>query len=197
MAKKRKAASPLQPCSRSPQGNAHGWQSEMKKENDQLRQELSYLKHRIDGIEKEQDDISQRGRLVNLIFSGPAIPEPVRREETAKIIQHMIEQCMNHKLDMSQVRAAFRLRSGNIFVEFSSAARMSERDVLFRSKYKLRGTGLYISESLTPRRQAIFQRLVHLKKDQRIHSAYTQSGELLVRKFSDSRPIKIADQATM
>ena len=174
MTKKRKAASPLQSCSPSTQPDVSRWQSEVKRENDELRQELGCLKQRIQEIEREQDIINQRSRLMSLILSGPTIPHPARGEEALSVVQGIIKQLMKHVLDTSQVRTAFRLRSGNILVEFCSAGRLSERDILFRSKSKLRGTGLYISESLTPRRQDIFRTLLQLKKTHQIHSAYTQ-----------------------
>ena len=197
MAKKRKAASPLQPSSLSPPDSAHAWIVKLRAENERLRQELSRLTERIDGIETEQDAINQRNRLVSLIFSGPAIPEPVHREETAGIVQHLVDRFMNRNLDMSQVSNAFRLRAGCILVQFASAAKGSERDNLFRSKGRLRGTGLFISESLTPRRQELLRSLLQLKKENQIHSAYSQSGELFIRKSSDSRPINIADWAAL
>ena len=148
MTKKRKAASPLQPSTLTSPDSAPGWVVKLKAKKEQLRQELSPLTERIDGIETEQDAINQRNRLTSLIFSGPAILEPVYREETAGIVKYLADLFMNHILDMSQVSNAFRLRTVCILVEFASAVKGSERDNLFRSKGRPRGTGLFISESL-------------------------------------------------
>ena len=85
-----------------------------------------------------------------------------------------------------------RLRSGKILVDFTSAAPGSDRDILFRSKAKLRGSGLYIAESLTPRRQSMFAELLKLKKRGVISSVFTRSGDILVFRSRDSAPIRIA-----
>ena len=77
------------------------------------------------------------------------------------------------------------------------AAPGSNRDQLFRSKTKLRGSGLFITESLTPHRQELFQNLLLLKRQKVIFAAFTQSGELFARKTCSSPPVKIRDHVTL
>ena len=85
-----------------------------------------------------------------------------------------------------------RMKNGKILIEFTSAAPGSDRDILFRNHSKLRGSGLYIAESLTPRRQAMFADLLQLKREGLIF-VFTRSGDILACRSRGSAPIHIAD----
>ena len=78
-------------------------------------------------------------------------------------------------------------------MEFTSSGPGSDRDIVYRSRAKLRGSGLFVSESLTPRRQAMFMDLLSLKKEGRIFSVFTRSGDILACKSRDSAPVRVAD----
>ena len=84
-----------------------------------------------------------------------------------------------------------------VLVEFTTAAPGSNRDQLYRTKTKLRGSGLYIAESLTQRRQELFQKLLRLKRDATIFTAFTQSGDLFARKTRSSPPVRVRDHAAL
>ena len=155
------------------------------------------MRQRIDQLEIENDDLKQRGRLSCLIFSGSAIPEPVPQEVTVDVIRGLLLRLMQFHLSVDQVDVAFRLRNQSVLVKFKSTANGSDRDRLFWSKIALRGTGLFVAESLTARRQGILRTLVQLKKEKLIYAAYTQSGDIFVRMCENSRPNKIADQAAV
>ena len=76
-------------------------------------------------------------------------------------------------------------------MEFTATGHGSDRYFLFRSKSMLKGSGLYITESLTPRRQAMFSELLRLRREGMIHSVFTRSGVILVRRSRNSAPIWI------
>ena len=79
-----------------------------------------------------------------------------RREDTFELIQAVVRQHMRHGINCTQIKDIRKLKNGKTMIEFTAGGPGSERDILFRSKSKLRGSGLFISESLTPRRQAMF-----------------------------------------
>ena len=144
-------------------------------------------------VKELKDGMEQRERLENLIFSGPAIPAPAQGEQVGELMRGLLATHMSFSLDLDQVGAAFRLRNNSIMLKFKSASPNSDRDRLFRTKTRLRGSGLFISESLTRKRQEIFRELLGLKRRRSIHAAFTESGELFVRKTAESSPEKILD----
>ena len=138
--------------------------------------------------------MEQQSRLGCLIFSGSAVPQQLDGERTAEVFQAMIQDRMGITAESSDIKAAYRLQSKNILVEFTSIAFNSVRDRIFRSKTsKLQGSGLFVSESLTSRRQKIFQRLLQLKRSGVIVSVFTQSGDIFIRRHVDSVPQHIQD----
>ena len=140
--------------------------------------------------------MQQRSRLTCLIFSGPAIPTASPQQDAKEVIKNLLQKYMNFELDVNQVSTVFRVHS-RLFVEFTTTAPGSNRDHLYRTKTRLRGSGLFIAESLTPYRQELFQNLLRLKKEQTIFTAFTRSGELFVRKTCSSSPVKIRDHAAL
>ena len=188
MTKKRKANSPLQPSSPASAG--------VMEEVRTLREEVRDLRLQLQSLGLQHDSLQQSIRLVRLIFSGPSIPVVSAQEDVKEVIRSLLLRSMGFELDVRQVNTAFRVRN-KIHVEFTSAAPGSNRDQLFRAKTKLRGSGLFITESLTPHRQELFQNLLHLKREKIVFAAFTQAGELFARKTCSSTPVKIRDHAAL
>ena len=158
-----------------------------------LQKETEALRQRLRQLELHEDRQHQERRLTGLIFSGPALQALSRQGEATKMIRSVVEQYLRHALDSSQVRSVFRFRNGKILIEFTSAARDSDRDVLFRNKTKLKGSGLFVSESLTPRRHAMFLELLRLKREGKIFSVFTRSGDIFACRTRDSAPVRLPD----
>ena len=199
MGKKRKAVSPLQPgpTSAGAVARTSGSSDQHGSQLRELHQQLTALQCRVEELELKHDSLEQRTRLPCLIFSGPAIPESGSSDEILRLIKGVISDKVGYQLDASRVLSSFRLRSGGLFVEFMSASPGSDRDVIFRSKTRLRGTGLFVSESLTRRRQGVFKALLQMKKSKEIHALYTQSGDIFVRMSSNSSPLKITNMTAV
>lgn len=199
MTKKRKASSPLQP-STSMGGTVTGVSHRQHPPDQQLelvRRQMADLQRRMDELETENDRLQQRFRLPCLIFSGSALPRSGRPAEIPDLIHGIVKDRMGYSLDRNQIKSAFRLRSGNVFVEFTSAGPGSDRDAIYRSKTKLRGSGIFISESLTPRRQMLFRSLLEMKRAKLIISVYTQSGDIFIRRSFDSSPLRVPDMVAL
>ncbi|KAF0287851.1 Brevican core protein [Amphibalanus amphitrite] len=159
----------------------------------QLQRETAELRRRLQHLELSEDREQQEKRLTSLVFSGPALQSKTSREDAARLIRSLVQQRMEHALDSAQVKAMIRLRNGRVLIDFTTAAPGSDRDVLFRNKTKLKGTGLFVAESLTPRRQAMFSDLLRMKKEGIIFSVFTRSGVILACRSRDSAPIRITD----
>ena len=189
--KKRKASSPLQ-------ASPSATRSE-RSHNDyeELRRQLASLTKRVEELESDNDSLQQRARHACLIFSGSALPEPTQGEHAVSLLQDLLSKHMEYQLDGAQVKAAFRLGDRAILAEFQSSAVGSDRDTLFRTKTRLRGSGLFISESLTPRRRQILRGLLQLKAEMKIISVFTQSGDIFIRETSSSPPVRIPDMSAV
>ena len=159
----------------------------------ELQKETAELKRRLLQFELNDDHLQQQKRLNSLIFSGPALQAESRREAAANLIESLIRQYIKHALDRAQVKNLIRLRNGKVIFEFTSSAPGSDRDIVYRSRAKLKGSGLFVAESLTPRRQAIFADLLRLKKQGRIFAVFTRSGDILACRSRDAVPVRIAD----
>ena len=157
-----------------------------------LKEDTEDLRRRLQQLEWAEDRTQQERRITTLLFSGPAIQAQSKREDFSRIIRSIVQQRMHHVLQSAQVKAMIRLRNGKMLVEFTTAAPGSDRDILFRMKSKLKGTGLVITESLTPRRQALFSELLQLRKERIIFSAFTMAGEIFVCRSRDAAPLRIA-----
>ncbi|KAF0296948.1 hypothetical protein FJT64_005620 [Amphibalanus amphitrite] len=158
-----------------------------------LQKETADLRRRLQQIEVGEDRQQQDKRLTCLIFSGPALQRLTSREDAARLIKSLVQQYLQHSLDGSQVKAMVRLKNGKILTEFTTATPGSDRDFLFRAKSRLRGSGLYIAESLTPRRQAMFVELLQLKREGVVFSVFTRSGDVFACRERDSAPIRVSD----
>ena len=102
-----------------------------------LRKDNEELRNRVLRLELQEDRRQQDIRLVCLLFSGPAVQTQNRRAEATELIMELIYDRMRYDMDRNQIKTAFRLKNGEILMEFTTAASGSDRDVLFRSKTKL------------------------------------------------------------
>ena len=159
----------------------------------QLQRETTDLRRRLQQLELSNDRQQQEKRLTTLIFSGPSLQQQNDRDGAARIIETTIQRYLRLPLDRAQLKALIRLRNGKILVEFNTAAAGSDRDKIFRSKTKLRGSGLFVAESLTPRRQELFSSLLQLKKEGKIFSVFTRSGDVLACRSRDAAPLRVVD----
>ena len=158
-----------------------------------LQKEVAELRCRLRRMELEEDRRQQDGRMQHLIFSGPVIQSLRPQEDPFERIRSVLSEYVGRDVHRDQIKSIIKLKNGKVGVEFPSASRGSERDVLFRSKTRLRGSGLFISEFLTPRRQDIFLALLALKKRKVIFSVFTRSGDVMVCRTRDSAPFKVMD----
>ena len=172
--------------------------ADVEKRAEQAEQDFLQCAKRICAMEEELDSMHQNKLLDWLIFSGPAIPRrrrDGRGEDTPRMLAAMLEQLMEFSLNMEQVSEIHR-EERLLRVRFTTCKPGSDRDVLFRNKTRLRGTGLYIRESLTPRRQAVYGELAAKKKERKIVTVFTRSGTVfaVVNQGERPRPVR-SDEA--
>ena len=157
-----------------------------------LQKETAELRSRLQTLELQEDRQSQERRRGCLVFSGPFLQSLHHRADFVQPILSVVGEHMRHRVDPAQIRSAVRFKTGNVMFDFLSWAPGSDRDVLFRSKSRLKGSGLYISEFLTPRRHALFTSLLQLRREKKIFSVFTRAGNILVCRSRDSAPLRVA-----
>ncbi|KAF0302653.1 hypothetical protein FJT64_025255 [Amphibalanus amphitrite] len=161
----------------------------VEKRAEQAEQDFLRCAKRLCTLESELDDIQQSKMMDWLIFSGPAVPRRPRngRENTPQMLSAMLAQLLEFQIDMDQISEVHR-EDRQIRVRFVTSRSGSDRDILFRNKTKLRGTGLYIRESLTKQRLTIFNELSLMKREKKIATVLTRSGTVFVVVSQGERP---------
>ena len=86
---------------------------------------------------------------------------------------------MDYEMDTRQLVAVYR-EEKRIRVRFNTVTAGSDRHFLVRNKTRLRGTGLYIRERLTPFRQRIFNDMLQVKRNKQISTVFTKEGTVFV-----------------
>ena len=154
---------------------------------------------RMSELEQELDQLQQTDLRDWLVFSGPAIPRASRSDrsqDVGRLLRSMLQQLMSFSLDMQQV-AELRREERLILVRFSTSAAGSDRYLLIRNKTRLRGTGLYIREKLTPARQQIFNKLMQLKREDKVSTVFTRDGTVFVVVGQRGRPRPVRSEVAL
>ena len=120
MAKKRKAASPLQASPQSTNAERRQ-QTRTGRDIEELRQQLESLRQRVDLLELENDCLQRQARHSSLIFSGPAVLQLSRGEDTAELLREMILKLKEYQLNRAQVKSAFRIGARAILADFGTS----------------------------------------------------------------------------
>ena len=135
---------------------------EVEQKAQQTEAELMHCAKRLCLVEEQLDQCHQRELQDWLVFSGPAIPrrsQSGRGEDAARLLCSLIQRHMNYEMDTAQLKEVYR-DERQIRVRFTAVGSGSDRYHLVRNKTKLRGTGMYIRERLTPFRQKMFNELM-------------------------------------
>ena len=147
---------------------------------------------RLAELEGELDQMQQRELKDWLVFSGPAVPRLTRAgggrgEDASRLLHAMVKQLMDFNMDLQQIAELHR-EERQIRVRFSTVGAGSDRYLLIRNRTRLRGTGLYIRERLTPMRQRIYSELMQLKWSNKISTVFTKDGTVFVVVGQRDRP---------
>ena len=117
-----------------------------------LQNDVSFLKERIDLLEKKSDDSEQYSRRNCLLVHGV---EEQEQENTENIVLNVIKE-LDIELSVKDLNRSHRIGKSSskskrrpIIVKFIS---YNDRREIFNNKKRLKGTGLSITESLTAER---------------------------------------------
>ena len=164
--------------------------AEVEQRAEMAEKELQDNARRMFAMEQQLDQLQQHDLQDWLIFSGPAIH---RRSDAgtdgdpARALHSTIRQYMGYSMNKEQVREMHR-EDRQVRVRFNATGAGSDRHFLVRNKTKLRGSGLFIRECLTPFRHGIFKELMQLKRQGWVSTVFTRDGTVFVVVEQRDRP---------
>ena len=173
--------------------------SEVEQRARQTEMDFYQCLKRLMSVEEQLDVAQQRELHDWLIFSGPAVPRSARYgrgENTGSLLQDMLKRLMGYELDLRQV-AEVRREERQIQVRFNTVAVDSDRYFLVRNKTRLRGTGLYIRERLTPYRQKILNDLMQMKRNGQLSAVFTKDGTVFAATNQRDRPRPVRSEVAL
>lgn len=173
---------------------------------DNLERRISDRDMRISELGEEVDRLHTEQRRKDLIFSGAAIPSPPTEHWKEDVVETAVSLLGKSMPDVSvsrnDIEDAFRIgKKKMIICKFRDAGKLSVRDRIYEERFKLRaissadsGTGpkpLYVSENLSPYRQAILQALVKEKQAKKLYTVFSQNGVVFCKTMQHGRKIRV------
>ena len=165
----------------------------------QAEQAFCQCAKRLEDVEEQLDQFHQRELQSWLIFSGPAIPRLPRyrgNEDSTRLLHDLIQTHMDYDIDPGQI-AELQRDERQMRLRFNTVNAGSDRYYLVRNKTRLRGSGLYIRERLTPFRQRLFNEMMQLKRNNRVNTVFTKEGTVVVVVSHGDRPRPVRSDAAL
>ena len=141
-----------------------------------LQNEVSFLKERIDLLEKMSDDSEQYSRRNCLLVHGV---EEQEQENTDDIVLNVIKEHLDIELSVKDFDRSHRIGKSN-----SKSKRRPIR-AIFNNKKRLKGTGISITESLTAERM----RQLKSARDQfGFNNVWSIDGRIMYKDSTTTKP---------
>lgn len=170
-------------------------QHELKEKNCKLEETCEKVLSHYDELQSEFDNLEQYGRRNCLLIHG--IPEVessnIRNENTdAQVINITNEKLGLHleQTDLDRTHRLGRRNSSNtssrprpVIVKFTS---YNVRSEVFKVKKKLKGSGIGITESLTVRRQTLYNTV---RNHRNVENVWTLDGRIIAIRSDDNRKV--------
>lgn len=175
---------------------------QLKEKTTNLSQENIELKKRITEVENSLKIADKNEKSHNIIING--LPERTYAERatdsgvaenaanTHSSVEESVLDLLNNKLKMKirseDIAVAYRLKKARndqirpVFVKFVSR---KYRDNVVAAKKQLINDSIFISEHLTKEVADLFFMARGLKRDKKLHSAWTKGGQLYIKLNGD------------
>lgn len=177
----------------------------MKKENRQLKKILEKLEFEMTSKNEETeelkikvDEIEQQQLEKNLRIVG--LPDEPNGVSDFDKFQKLARKELNIKVDQTDIMEIYRVgrtsekkKHRDTIIKFR---KKTTRDNIHQQRKNMvpkeeQESRVYINDHLTDHRANIFFALRKLVKDKRIHSAWSQRGNILMKSSETDRPIQI------
>lgn len=150
-----------------------------------LQSEVSDLQHKVTYLETTIDSVEQYERRDTIIVSGPSLPSEVHTENAKNIIVNTIRNHLKINIKDEDISVAHRLGKVNQNKKRPIIMKLVNRSMkhdLVSACINLK-PNLYINESLTPTRQALFKKVLAVRAQHRakFQQCHTQEGRIIVK----------------
>ena len=150
-----------------------------------LTDEVSELKTKLYDLESHIDRVEQYERRDTLIVSGPALPVETQAENPTMVAVSTMKDQLKINLKVEDISVAHRLGPVSEQRNRPIIVKLVNRSL----KYDLVGAcvrikpNLYLNESLTPKRLAIFKQVLAIRKEHRpkFQQLFTKDGNIIVK----------------
>ena len=150
----------------------------LEKEVKSINEDWLSLSYRVAQLEQEREEAERLSRRPQLIFTGRDLHIPENDDRIVAAIAALINRMLELDVPPGQIISAKRLPRNRVLVKFAGDERGSLRDLVYRSKHKLRGQSIFMNENLTPMRQEVLNLLLHEKREGRLTAVLTRAGEV-------------------
>ncbi len=176
----------------------------LKSENVRRKREIERLEYTnskkqttIDDLKIKLDELEQERHQQSVQIVG--LPENKNETDDIKQLTKVFKEKAGVKMKPSEVVEMKRLgkrsdkKTRNIIVKFKD---QETRQKIYKERKKLITTGspnksVYVNDSLTQHRQQLLYAARQLVKQRKIYAAWSQAGNILVRKKEDSKIIHV------
>ena len=167
-----------------------------------LKCQISDLKEQVENFATHIDSVEQYERNDTVVISGPALPPESSHENTKSLVVSVVKEHLKLVMKEEDISVAHRL---------GPARQGGQRPVIVKLvnrsfKYDLVGAcinlkpGLYINESLTPKRYGLLKKILAVRKThkQKFQQLFTKDGKIMLKlKNSTVRHTIINEQSLM
>ena len=168
----------------------------------QLQNQVDKLQTRVTQLESEIDDCNQYERRDTVIISGPSLPKEIPNENPSDVVIRAIKDNLHVNISHTDLNVAHRLgpkKDQNtvrpLIVKLHSRQKKTE---IMDACITVR-PNLYINESLTSKRRALFKSVWDIRKQNRelFQQCYTKDGKIIVKLKSSNRKHTITSDESL
>lgn len=169
-------------------------------EVEQLQNEVKDLKIKVTSLETQIDDVEQYERRDTIILNGPSVPPETPTENTVSVTVATIREHLKINLKENDLSVAHRLGPKHNHTR-PIIVKLVNRSL----KYDLVGAciklkpGIYVNESLTPKRLNIMKKVLAIRKQhrQKFQQCYTKDGKITIKLKNSTVKHTIVDEITL
>lgn len=163
---------------------------------DELQDKLRVNQEHLSALEEQVEDLERNSRSASLIFRSNQIGKRVDGEDIVeKTIKLINDNFSTQSVDKKDFSAVHRLSNENTvicaFVNKNLRNAIYDERLSLRRREVGRDGRLYVNESLTKSKREIFSKLLEMRKEKRIWTAFTKNGIPCCKMTKDSPSIKV------
>jgi hypothetical protein len=157
---------------------------EIKLELKEVKEEQNKQKEGLENVQRKIDELEQDKRLNNLLVRG--VPLDGRNTKQACMAKLNKEMKIHLKTaDITYVIPIGKSEDGLVKMAFSDG---KKREEVYKSRAKLKGKDIWITEDLTPRKSSLFYKTRQAVKEGLGVLTWTHNGKIFMKATENAKP---------